>query len=143
MRQSASASASQTLISKVVYTHLQERIGRTSSYSFDYPQTNASFTVTYVAGHITELDFPETHRKWSACDPFTLFDAPIEVKYPQRVSELVRNIEMQARRANELMIWTDCDREGEHIGYEIVQVAKRVNARIRVTRARFSAIIPQ
>jgi DNA topoisomerase IA len=122
---------------------LQDRLGRTQSFSFDYPQTNASFTVTYVAGHITELDFPETHRKWNSCDPFTLFEAPIEVKHPERVNELVRNIQMHARRSDMLMIWTDCDREGEHIGSEIAQVAKKVNGRIRVTRARFSAIIPQ
>ncbi|CCA71076.1 related to DNA topoisomerase III alpha [Serendipita indica DSM 11827] len=116
-------------------------MGRTSNYCFDYPQTNASFTVTYVAGHITELDFPETHRKWNSCDPFTLFDAPVEVKHPQRVNELVRNIEIRARGSDMLMIWTDCDREGEYIGYEIAQVCQKVNRRIKIKRARFSAII--
>jgi DNA topoisomerase-3 len=78
-----------------------------------------------------------------SCDPFTLFDAPVEIKHPPRVNELVKNIEIQARSANVLMIWTDCDREGEHIGYEISQVCRRVNARIRIERARFSAIIPE
>lgn len=67
----------------------------------------------------------------------------MEIKHPQRVNELVKNIETQARAANVLMIWTDCDREGEHIGYEISQVCRRVNARIRIERARFSAIIPE
>ncbi|KAG8760506.1 DNA topoisomerase [Serendipita sp. 396] len=120
-----------------------ERNGKTSNFCFDYPRTNASFTVTYVAGHITELDFPETHRKWSSCDPFQLFDAPVEIKYPDRVKDLVRNIETRARAAEVLMIWTDCDREGEHIGFEIAQLCQKVNRRIRVQRARFSAIIPQ
>ena len=41
------------------------------------------------------------------------------------------------------MIWTDCDREGEHIGYEIMNVCKRANPRIEILRARFSAIIPR
>lgn len=40
------------------------------------------------------------------------------------------------------MIWTDCDREGEHIGSEIVGVVTQVNSRIKISRARFSAIIP-
>lgn len=40
------------------------------------------------------------------------------------------------------MIWTDCDREGEHIGSEIVDVVRQVKPQIRVTRAKFSAIIP-
>lgn len=39
------------------------------------------------------------------------------------------------------MIWTDCDREGEHIGSEIVSVCRRANRNIRVKRAKFSAII--
>lgn len=39
------------------------------------------------------------------------------------------------------MIWTDCDREGEHIGSEVAQVCRKANPRIIVKRARFSAII--
>ncbi|KIM21746.1 hypothetical protein M408DRAFT_12433 [Serendipita vermifera MAFF 305830] len=101
------------------------RFGRTSNYHFDYPQTNESFVVTYVAGHITEVDFPDTHRKWNSCDPFALFDASVEVKHPERVNELVRNLQTQARSVDSLMIWTDCDREGEHIGYEIAQVCRK------------------
>lgn len=38
------------------------------------------------------------------------------------------------------MIWTDCDREGEHIGQEIVNVARKGNAGIQVKRARFSNV---
>lgn len=38
------------------------------------------------------------------------------------------------------MIWTDCDREGEHIGQEIVDAAKVGNAAIQVKRARFSNV---
>lgn len=40
------------------------------------------------------------------------------------------------------MIWTDCDREGEHIGSEIVNVVRKVRPHIHITRAKFSAIIP-
>ncbi len=42
-----------------------------------------------------------------------------------------------------LMIWTDCDREGEHIGSEIAAICRRVKRNIVVKRARFSAIIAQ
>ena len=52
-----------------------------------------------------------------------------------------RNLLNEARRAQELMIWTDCDREGEHIGSEVMGVCRKANRNIRVTRARFSAII--
>ena len=39
-----------------------------------------------------------------------------------------------------MIIWTDCDREGENIGFEIVDVVQAVNRNIRVCRARFSEI---
>lgn len=39
------------------------------------------------------------------------------------------------------MIWTDCDREGEHIGSEIASVCKEVKRSVIIKRARFSAII--
>lgn len=42
-----------------------------------------------------------------------------------------------------LMIWTDCDREGEHIGKEIANVCRKAKRNIIVKRARFSAIIAQ
>lgn len=42
-----------------------------------------------------------------------------------------------------LMIWTDCDREGENIGEEVASVCRKANRNITVRRARFSAIIAQ
>lgn len=30
-----------------------------------------------------EHDFAESHRKWHSCDPFELFDAPIETRVKQ------------------------------------------------------------
>lgn len=50
------------------------------------------------------------------------------------------NIEAQARYASILFIWTDCDREGEHIGTEIRDIALKVNPNMQVYRARFSNI---
>lgn len=44
----------------------------------------------------------------------------------------------QARYAQALFIWTDCDREGEHIGTEVRRQAKMGNSRIQVKRAMFS-----
>ena len=49
----------------------------------------------------------------------------------------------EARGADMLMIWTDCDREGEHIGSEVATVCRKAKRNIIVKRARFSAIIAQ
>ena len=48
------------------------------------------------------------------------------------------NIAKQARYAQALFIWTDCDREGEHIGGEVREAAQQGNPRIQVKRAQFS-----
>ncbi|KAJ7824662.1 prokaryotic type I DNA topoisomerase [Mycena olivaceomarginata] len=113
------------------------------NYDFDYPQTRAQFTVTSVSGHLTAHDFPDTHRKWHSCDPISLFDAPVETFVSKDGKDIEKNLKSEARRADMLMIWTDCDREGEHIGSEVKRVCRSAKANIIVKRARFSAIIAQ
>lgn len=53
---------------------------------------------------------------------------------------MAQNIESQAKYARLLIIWTDCDREGEHIGGEIADAARKGNSTIQVKRARFSNV---
>lgn len=113
------------------------------NYEFDYQQTRAFFTVTCVSGHISVHDFSEGYRKWNACDPFDLFDASIDIQIASDKKGIEQNLMTQARRSDMLMIWTDCDREGEHIGMEIARVCRRAKPNIQVKRARFSAIIAQ
>ncbi|KAG0707107.1 DNA topoisomerase [Suillus ampliporus] len=113
------------------------------NFDFDYPQTNSHFTVTSVSGHLLAHDFPDEYRQWHSCDPITLFDAPIQTTVPADSKSIERNLLTEARTADTLMIWTDCDREGENIGSEIVKVCRKSRPQITVKRARFSAIIPQ
>jgi DNA topoisomerase-3 len=54
--------------------------------------------------------------------------------------QVAKNIESQAKAAQALVIWTDCDLEGEYIGHEIREAARKSNPRIDVRRARFSNI---
>ncbi|KAI0066039.1 prokaryotic type I DNA topoisomerase [Artomyces pyxidatus] len=113
------------------------------NYDFDYPQTRSSFTVTCVAGHLLASDFADSHRKWHTCDPFALFDAPIVTEVATDKKSIEKNLIQEARKAQQLMIWTDCDREGENIGAEIAKVCRKARPGIVVKRARFSAIIAQ
>lgn len=39
-----------------------------------------------------------------------------------------------------MIIWTDCDREGENIGFEVIKVCTDVKPDIRIYRAKFSEI---
>jgi DNA topoisomerase-3 len=134
-------------------------IGWVKNYKFDFrfnPWGQCSVTFTCVAGHIVAQDFGDRFKKWHSCQPQALFDAPIESSIAEvcehttlRQSWLTRyqdkkavasNIEVQARYANILFIWTDCDREGEHIGTEIRDIALKANPNMQVWRARFSNI---
>ena len=97
-------------------------------------------TFTCVAGHIQALDFHERYRKWHSCAPGELFEAPIVIQIAEDKKAVASNIEVQARYNNILFIWTDCDREGEHIGTEIRDIALKANPNMQVWRARFSNI---
>ncbi|TRM65226.1 DNA topoisomerase [Schizophyllum amplum] len=111
------------------------------NYDFAYPQRTAHFTVTCVAGHLTAQDFVSSHRKWTSCQPIELFEAGVDTFIPDDKKAIEKNLLAEARSADVVMIWTDCDREGEYIGWEIVSVCKRAKRNIKVERARFSAII--
>ncbi|KAK3692533.1 DNA topoisomerase [Podospora appendiculata] len=114
------------------------------NYLFDFdfgpPWGHSSVTMTSVKGHLTTMDFTAEHQRWDYPPPDRLFDAPLRTFVPDDSKNIAKNIEDQARRATALFIWTDCDREGEHIGSEIRDVAKKSNSRLEVKRARFSNI---
>lgn len=98
--------------------------------------------MTSVLGHVQELDFPPEYANWQMTPPECLFDAPVIKQVPQANRSLVKNLEWEARDAAWLVIWTDCDREGEHIGSEIVEICLKSNSRLQVFRARYSAVTP-
>jgi DNA topoisomerase III len=111
------------------------------NYEFDFnfrTWGNCSVTMTSVLGHLTGLDFDPQFKGWRSCQPSSLFDAPTMITIDTDKKAIAENIQRQARYASHLFIWTDCDREGEHIGSEVVTEAIKGNRRIGVKRARFS-----
>lgn len=107
-------------------------------YTFAPPWGNCSVTMTSVLGHLTGTDFPAEYKKWQISTCQQLFDAPIITSVDEDKAPIARNIAQQARYSKALFIWTDCDREGEHIGSEVRQAAFEGNQRIEVKRAIFS-----
>jgi len=99
-------------------------------------------TVTSVTGHLCELDFGPQHRSWSSCDPSELFDAPVRKLVPAARADIKQQLEQEARRADWLVLWLDCDREGENISFEVLDVCRGANPRLQVWRARFSSLVP-
>ncbi|KAI2418234.1 DNA topoisomerase, partial [Ophidiomyces ophidiicola] len=143
--------AEKPAIAKAVAQHLSGGSVRTVSirgnkyvknyefqFAFGPPWGHSTVTMTSVIGHLTELDFEPQLRHWQSCPPAQLFDAPvIEGVAKERVS-IAQNIRDKARQADALFIWTDCDREGEHIGAEVRTEAIKGNPGIEVRRAKFS-----
>uniref|UniRef100_A0A8C3V8W9 DNA topoisomerase n=1 Tax=Catharus ustulatus TaxID=91951 RepID=A0A8C3V8W9_CATUS len=75
-----------------------------------------------------------------SCNPLALFDAEIEKYCPENYLDIKRTLEREIQQCQALVIWTDCDREGENIGFEIIHVCKAVKPNLQVFRARFSEI---
>lgn len=55
--------------------------------------------------------------------------------------DIKRTLEEEARRCQWLVLWLDCDREGENIAFEVIDVCRAVNCHLTIRRARFSALI--
>ncbi|MDD3399221.1 MAG: DNA topoisomerase I [Candidatus Methanomethylophilaceae archaeon] len=94
------------------------------------------YAVIGLRGHIIELDYPEAFNDWRGVPPEDLVFAPQEkVVKAKGILETIRE-EMQD--ADEIIIATDYDREGELIGLETVRLAGVPREKTR--RARFSAL---
>ncbi|XP_070811476.1 DNA topoisomerase 3-alpha isoform X1 [Pituophis catenifer annectens] len=114
-------------------------------YEFQYHLFNQNVTLimTSVSGHLLAHDFKAPFRKWHSCNPLVLFDAEIEKFCPENYMDIKRTLEREVQPCQALVIWTDCDREGENIGFEIIHVCKAVKPNLQVFRARFSEITPR
>ncbi|XP_067390368.1 DNA topoisomerase 3-alpha [Emydura macquarii macquarii] len=104
---------------------------------------NVTMAMTSVSGHLLALEFKMPFRKWNSCNPVVLFDAEIEKYCPENYVNIKKTLEREVRQCQALVIWTDCDREGENIGFEIIHVCKAVKPGLQVFRARFSEITPR
>ena len=56
------------------------------------------------------------------------------------MDSLVKNIEDLAKESKELVLWLDCDREGEAIAFEVMEICLKKNRFLKIARARFSAV---
>ncbi|RDW83380.1 DNA topoisomerase [Coleophoma crateriformis] len=144
--------AEKSSIAKAVAGHLSGGRVETSNtgntyiknykFQFDFGRTwgHCEVCMTSVSGHLSAVDFASEYKNWSHPPPESLFGAPIREFVPEDKSAIAQNIAAQARGAKALFIWTDCDREGEHIGNEVKTEALKGNRRLQVKRAKFSNI---
>ncbi|OAD60713.1 DNA topoisomerase 3-alpha [Eufriesea mexicana] len=102
---------------------------------------NCDMIMTSVSGHLLNYTFIGTYCKWGACQPLCLFDAPVIKQCLEENSiKIKKTLEREIQKCSALIIWTDCDREGENIGFEVIQVCCAIKPDVRIYRAKFSEI---
>ncbi|BFU20126.1 DNA topoisomerase domain containing protein [Entamoeba histolytica HM-1:IMSS-B] len=116
-----------------------------SVFSFEHEFKNdgkCTHYVTSVAGHLKGIDFTTAYRSWGSCDPEELFTAPIEKSVPSNMKKVELNLKSLAKKCQVLVLWLDCDREGENISFEVIEVCSEVNSKMKVWRAHFNSLVP-
>lgn len=112
----------------------------THRFTADFEGRAADFVVTSVRGHVFSTDFPSEYNSWDAVDPLDLFRAPV-VKQPEGKGGVVRHLADCGRGVDVLLLWLDCDAEGENICFEVLEcVRPKASRSLRVLRAHFSAV---
>src|ERR671918_783514 len=100
-----------------------------------------------LKGHVLNPAFPESYNNWQATNPRDLIDAEL-IKEPTD-KNVVRALKKVAKDADDIVIATDYDREGELIGLEALQEVVEANPNLAssdngqfagVKRARYSAL---
>ncbi|KAJ7948091.1 DNA topoisomerase [Quillaja saponaria] len=119
----------------------RSRYNKIFEFSYSIRGQPCHMLVTSVTGHLMELEFDERYRKWHSCDPAELYHAPVRKYVPEDKKDIRRTLEEEARRCQWLVLWLDCDREGENIAFEVIEVCAAVNRHLILKRARFSALI--
>ncbi|KAJ0403001.1 hypothetical protein ATCC90586_000529 [Pythium insidiosum] len=69
------------------------------------------YRVTSVTGHIYSCDFPPEYSNWDTVEPVTLFTAPTMKKMES--TGVFKQLQSEAKGADVLVLWLDCDREIE------------------------------
>ncbi len=105
--------------------------GNPPIYKFD------DSVVIGLKGHIIDIDFQEDFKSWKS-DLKELINSKI-IKI-RKQEAIIKRLEELGKQADEVIIATDYDREGENIGVEAIEIIRGVNPLVKIKRAIFSAI---
>ena len=84
----------------------------------------ANFKVTSVAGHVYNRDFPQEYQNRTK-DPVILFDAPTIRNCDGRARPVAKHLLMCSNNIDFIVLWLDCDKEGENICFEVLDICKK------------------
>ncbi|XP_042721854.1 DNA topoisomerase 3-beta-1 [Lagopus leucura] len=115
-------------------------------YSGSFIGQSARFKMTSVCGHVMTLDFIGKYNSWDKVDPAELFSkAPTEKKEANPKLTMVKFLQVEGRGCDCIVLWLDCDKEGENICFEVLDAVlpvmnKPPSTERTVYRAKFSSI---
>ena len=116
---------------------------------YEWSDADGDHMTIGLKGHVLNPAFPESYDNWQETNPRDLIDADL-IKEPTD-KNVVRALKKMAKDADDLVIATDFDREGELIGLEALQEIVEANPDLAtsegvhedgtaVKRARYSAL---
>lgn len=105
----------------------------------------AHFKFTSTCGHVNSLDFHSKYNNWEKVDPAELFDAETLKKEANPKLRMNDFLASEAKGVDYLVLWLDCDKEGENICFEVLDAVgpgmrRPYGNEQTVFRAHFSAI---
>lgn len=107
-------------------------------YEGDFMGAPAEMRCTSTVGHMWSLDFGREFNDQGKVQPIELFDAPtVHLEDPR--PRMTEHLRAEAAGCDALVLWLDCDREGENICFEVLSLLPQFSAE-HVWRAKFSAV---
>ena len=78
-----------------------------------FKDQKVNFRVTSVIGHVFNVDFPSKFNNWDKVTPEELFGAEIQKNEANPKARIVQHLRDEATGCDYLVLWLDCDLEGE------------------------------
>lgn len=112
---------------------------------FPVTKETVLFKMTSVCGHVMGIDFSSKYNNWDGTDPRELFTAPVHKKEANPRMHMVDFLNSEGRGIDYIVLWLDCDKEGENICFEVLDAVgvSYSHHGNNVFRAKFSAITPK
>lgn len=118
-----------------------------SEYEGQFQGRPAKFKVTSTCGHIMRTEFPDEYNNWRLHEPVELFGCPINKVECNPQLTMRKFLAAEAKDCDFLVLWLDCDMEGENICFEVIESVrnslkrpKSGNVMDRIFRAKFSSL---
>lgn len=114
---------------------------RVAEFHYTLRHQQVLMVTTAVRGHLLETDFIPEYKSWKSHAPSSLFAAQTQRQVNPGCEDLEKALQQLARQCQWLVLWLDCDREGEAIAFEVLEVCQAAAGnRLQVFRAVFSAL---